>query len=67
MLRWIVPWASVLLISSAIAYGFNVAVITCCPGDAPHATAGSARRDVWHDGALSLTPPDRAADSRGGF
>jgi hypothetical protein len=72
LVRWFAPWASVLLISSALAYGFDLALINRYPSDDPlraasvsQSSARSAVKEPWHDGALSVIPPDRSADNRG--
>jgi hypothetical protein len=71
LVRWIAPWASVLLISSALACGFDLALVNRYPSDdalraagVTQSIAGSAVKETWHDGVLPLTPPDRAADAR---
>jgi hypothetical protein len=72
LVRWFAPLASVLLISSALAYGFDLALVNRYPSADPlrgaslaHSIARSAVTERWHDGALSPTPPDRSADNRG--
>jgi hypothetical protein len=32
-IRWAAPWAGVLFLSTALAYGFNTAITDCCPSD----------------------------------
>ena len=63
-------WASLLLISSALAFGFDQALINCCSRDDAHAAAIAASwsRDAWHDGQTDALDPNcalpRAAESR---
>jgi hypothetical protein len=69
--RWFAAWASVVLVSSALACGFDLALTNCCSSDGPlraasptQPVAESAPKDDWHSGALSLSPPDRSAANR---
>ena len=72
LVRGFAPWASVLLVSSALAYGFDLALANRYRNDdllraasLSQSIAGSAVKETWHDGAVALIPPDRSADSRG--
>jgi hypothetical protein len=70
--RWLAPWATVLLLASAVAHCFDLALVNCCPVDGPlraasltQTIAASAPKETWQDGALPLPTPDRSAALRG--
>ncbi len=52
-MRWLAPWASVLLVSSVLAYSLDVALITCCSETPQIATTPPTQtNDFWRDGAM---------------
>jgi hypothetical protein len=69
---WFAPWASVVLISSVLAYCFDQALINCCSHNDSRGAALLTRsievstpRDSWHDGTLFTSSPGHAVDNHG--